>query len=165
MKYAIKILILTTLLLLSNTISAQQVVETEISVGEITNEIRLGRFAGNRNLAMGVRNIVEEILIDKGYDLWDGSELKINIRLVFFDIKNMGTSIAVFRKGVALTQIAAIGQLYKGDELIKVSKQRGASKQISQSTLIIANDGTFNQQTASIALKKVCIKIIEDLLR
>jgi hypothetical protein len=30
--------------------------------------------------------------------------------------------------------------------------------------LIIAADGRFNQQTASIALKRVCEKIIKDLL-
>ena len=74
----------------------------------------------------------------------------------------MGTSIAVFRKGVALTQIAAIGELIEDGKVIKVSKQAGTSKQISQSTLIIAADGRFNQQTASIALKRVCEKIIKD---
>jgi hypothetical protein len=29
---------------------------------------------------------------------------------------------------------------------------------------VVAEDGTFNQQTASIALKKLCESIIKDLL-
>ena len=124
----------------------------------------MGKFAGNRNLTVGIKNILEEIILELDYDLYDGASQRINVRLVFFDIKNMGTSIAVFRKGVALTQIAAIGELIEDGKVIKVSKQAGTSKQISQSTLIIAADGRFNQQTASIALKRVCEKIIKDLL-
>jgi hypothetical protein len=138
--------------------------EREIAIGEVTNEIRMGKFAGNRNLSVGIKNILEEIVLELDYDLYDGASQQINVRLVFFDIKNMGTSIAVFRKGVALTQIAAIGELIEDGKVIKVSKQAGTSKQISQSTLIIAADGRFNQQTASIALKRVCEKIIKDLL-
>ena len=136
----------------------------EIAICEVTNEIRMGKFAGNRNLTVGIKNILEEIILELDYDLYDGASQRINVRLVFFDIKNMGTSIAVFRKGVALTQIAAIGELIEDGKVIKVSKQAGTSKQISQSTLIIAADGRFNQQTASIALKRVCEKIIKDLL-
>jgi len=136
----------------------------EIAIGEVTNEIRMGKFAGNRNLTVGIKNILEEIILELDYDLYDGASQRINVRLVFFDIKNMGTSIAVFRKGVALTQIAAIGELIEDGKVIKVSKQAGTSKQISQSTLIIAADGRLNQQTASIALKRVCEKIIKDLL-
>jgi len=127
----------------------------EIAIGEVTNEIRMGKFAGNRNLTIGIKNILEEIILELDYDLYDGASQRINVRLVFFDIKNMGTSIAVFRKGVSLTQIAAIGELIEDGEVIKVSKQAGTSKQISQSTLVIAADGRFNQQTASIALKRV----------
>jgi hypothetical protein len=76
----------------------------------------------------------------------------------------MGASIAVYRKGVSLTQIAAIGELVEDGKVIKTSKQKGSSKQISTTTLVIAQDGKFNQQTASIALKRVCEAIIKDLL-
>ena len=40
-----------------------------IKVGEVTNEIRLGPFAGNRDMAVGVKNILEELLMDLDYDL------------------------------------------------------------------------------------------------
>jgi len=78
-----------------------------IKVGEITNEIRIGQFAGNRNLAFGVKNIIEEILMDSDYSLSPNAEKQINIKLVFFDIKNIGTNVAVFHKDVSITQIIA----------------------------------------------------------
>ena len=125
----------------------------------------MGKFAGNRNLAVGVRNILEELLMDLDYDLYDQANQQINIRLVFFDIKDIGTNIGIFHKDVALTQIIAIGELEKNGKVKKRTTQKGQSKTISTSTLVVADDGTFNQQTASIALKRVCEAIIKDLLK
>ena len=139
-------------------------VQNVIKVGEVTNEIRMGKFAGNRNLSIGVKNILEEILLDLDYDLSDRADTQVNVRLVFFDIKNIGTSVAVFHKDVSLTQIIAIGELEVNGKVRKRTTQKGQSRTISTSTLVVAEDGTFNQQTASIALKKVCESIIKDLL-
>jgi hypothetical protein len=136
----------------------------EIKIGEVTNEIRLGPFAGNANLAMGVRNILEELLIDLDYDLWDGADTQVNIRLVFFDVKNIGKSIGIYHNKVSSTQIIAIGELQKGKKVKKRVTKKGVSKEISNSTLVVASDGSFNQQTASSALKKVLVQIVEDLL-
>jgi len=136
----------------------------EIKIGKVTNEIRLGPFAGNSNLAMGVRNILEELLIDLDYDLWEGADTQVNIRLVFFDIKNIGRSIGIYHNKVSATQIIAIGELQKGKKIKKRVIKKGVSKEISSSTLVVASDGSFNQQTASNALKKVLVKIVEDLL-
>lgn len=135
-----------------------------IKVGQVTNEIRMGKFAGNRNLTIGVRNILEELLLDLDYDLSDQATTQINVRLVFFDIKDIGTNIGIYHKDVALTQIIAIGELEKNGKVKKRTTQKGVSKTISTSTLVVADDGTFNQQTASIALKKLCENIIKDLL-
>lgn len=136
----------------------------EIRIGDVTNEIRLGPFAGNTNLAMGVRNILEELLMDLEYDLYDGAEEQINIRLVFFDVKNIGKSIGVYHNKVSATQIIAVGELQKGKKVKKRVTKKGVSKEISNSTLVVASDGSFNQQTASNALKKVLVQIVEDLL-
>lgn len=136
-----------------------------VKIGEVTNEIRMGELAGNRNLSMGVKNILEEILLDLDYDLSDRATQQINVRLVFFDIKNVGRSIGFYHKDLSITQIIAQGELVINGKVKRRTTQKGESKQISTSTLIIADDGTFNQQTASIALKKVCEKIINDLLK
>jgi len=136
-----------------------------ISIGKVTNEIKVGPFAGNPAMAYGVKNILEELLLDLDYDLVEDSNTKINVRLVFFDIKNIGTNIGVFHKDVSQTQIIAIGELQVGKKVKKKTVQKGISKEISTSTLVVASDGTFNQQTASIALKKVLVQIVEELLQ
>jgi hypothetical protein len=136
----------------------------EIKIGKVTNEIRLGPFAGNANLSMGVKNILEELLIDLDYDLWEGAETQINIRLVFFDVTNIGKNIGIYHNKVSATQIIAIGELQKGKKVKKKVTKKGVSKEISNSTLVVASDGSFNQQTASNALKKVLVQIVEDLL-
>jgi hypothetical protein len=135
-----------------------------IKVGDVTNEIRLGPFAGNANLAMGVRNITEELLMDLDYDLSPYAETQVNIRLVFFDVKNIGKSFGVYHNKLSATQIIAIGELQEGKKVKKRVTKKGVSKEISNSTLVVASDGSFNQQTASNALKKVLVQIIEDLL-
>lgn len=154
---------LITLLCVFIGIQSTQAQDDLIKIGEITNEIRMGKFAGNRNLAYGVQNILEEILMDMDYYLDDESPKEITLRLVFFDVKNIGKNIGIYHKDVALTQIIAIGELLIDGKVVKSTIQKGQSKTISTSTLVIADDGTFNQQTASIALKKVCVAVIKKL--
>jgi hypothetical protein len=137
----------------------------QIKVGEVSNEIKLGPFAGKRNMAMGVKNILEEYLQDMDYELNPNSEEEIRIRLVFFDVKNIGKSIGVYHNDVSLTEIIAQGELVKNGKVIGKTIQKGQSKEVSVSTLVVADDGTFNQQTASIALKKVLEAIVKDLLK
>ena len=139
--------------------------EKEIKIGEITNEIKLGPFAGKRNMAVGVKNILEEYLQDMDYELNPTSPLEIRIRLVFFDVKNIGKSIGVYHNDVSLTEIIAIGELVRDGKVIKRTVQKGQSREVSVSTLVVADDGTFNQQTASIALKKVLEAIVGDLTK
>lgn len=136
-----------------------------IKVGKVSNEIRIGQLAGNRNLELGVKNILEELLLDKDYDLSDQATTQVNIRLVFFDVKNIGKSIGVYHNDVTVTQLIAIGELVENGKVKKKTTQKSESKQISTSTLVVADDGTFNQQTASIALKKVCEQIINELVK
>ena len=136
-----------------------------IKVGKVTNEIKIGSMIGNRNLEFGIKNIVEELLMDMNYDLSEKAEQSVNIRLVFFDVINVGKSIGVYHKGVATTRIIAIGELEKDGKIIKKTQQKGESTEISTSTLVIGEDGSLNQQTASIALKKLCESIVIDLLK
>jgi hypothetical protein len=136
-----------------------------IKVGEVTNEIRMGQLAGNRNLTLGVKNILEEILLDLDYDLSDRSTTQINVKLIFFDVKNIGRSVGFYHNDLSVTQIIAQGELVINGKTKKRTTQKGESKQISTSTLIVSDDGSFNQQTASIALKRLCENIVKDLLK
>jgi hypothetical protein len=156
--------ILGTLLCLLIGLQSIQAQDKLIKIGEVTNEIRMGKFAGNTNLAYGVQNILEEILMDMDYYLDDYASETITLRLVFFDVKNIGKNIGIYHKDVTLTQIIAVGELLIDGKVVKSTVQKGQSKTISTSTLVIADDGTFNQQTASIALKKVCVAVLNKLL-
>ena len=156
---------LSVILLFSTLKSSNPYQDNFISIGEITNEIRVGPFAGNPSMAYGVRNILEELLMDLNYDLSDNADRKINIRLVFFDVTNIGKSIGVYHNKVSQTQIIAIGELEINGKREKRVTKKGVSKEISNSTLVVASDGQFNQQTASNALKKVLVEIVEDLLK
>ena len=156
--------ILGTLLCLLIGLQSIQAQDKLIKIGEVTNEIRMGKFAGNTNIAYGVQNILEEILMDMDYYLDDYASETITLRLVFFDVKNIGKNIGIYHKDVTLTQIIAVGELLIDGKVVKSTIQKGQSKTISTSTLVIADDGTFNQQTASIALKKVCVAVLNKLL-
>lgn len=156
--------ILGTILCLLIGLQSIQAQDKLIKIGEVTNEIRMGKFAGNTNLAYGVQNILEEILMDMDYYLDDYASETITLRLVFFDVKNIGKNIGIYHKDVTLTQIIAVGELLIDGKVVKSTVQKGQSKTISTSTLVIADDGTFNQQTASIALKKVCVAVLNKLL-
>lgn len=80
----IKIFVICILLLLPTGSNKEVQIDDQdlIMVGEVTNEIRMGKFAGNRNLAMGVRNILEELILDLDYDLSDQADKKLNVRLL-----------------------------------------------------------------------------------
>lgn len=139
--------------------------QTQIKVGEVTNEIKMGPFTGKRNLALGVKNILEEYLQEADYELSPTAETEVRIKLVFFDVKNIGSNIGIYHNDATITEIIAMGELVKNGKVVKKTIQKGQSKEVSVSTLIVADDGTFNQQTASIALKKVLGAIVGDLTK
>ena len=136
-----------------------------ISIGKVTNDIKVGPFANNPHMAYGVKNILEDLLFEYDYDLTDDASTKVNVKLVFFDIKNIGKNVGFYHNKVSVTEIIAIGELEIDGKVKKKTTQSGQSKEISTSTLVVASDGTFNQQTASNALKKVLVQIVEDLLK
>ena len=136
-----------------------------ISIGKVTNDIKVGPFANNPHRAYGVKNILEDLLFEYDYDLAPDANKKVNVKLVFFDIKNIGKNVGFYHNKVSVTEIIAIGELEIDGKVKKKTTQSGQSKEISTSTLVVASDGTFNQQTASNALKKVLVQIVEDLLK
>ncbi len=85
LKTRIILTILTLLLSLSLAIAPPQ--EKVIDIEKITNSIKIGKLAGNRNLEFGVRNVLEEYLFEVGYDLNPNAPLKLQVELVFLDDK------------------------------------------------------------------------------
>ncbi len=53
--------------------------EDHIWVEGVDNQVKIGKLAGNRNLAFGVKNILEEFLQEKGYDLNENAQYKLKV--------------------------------------------------------------------------------------
>ena len=139
------------------------VVAQEVKIGNVTNQIQLGDFAGNRDLAFGVQFVLEEVVQDAGYDLNPNSELSIDVDLLFFDIQKNNIQLAVYSKNTDVYTIIARATLYKNGKKKKIATAKGQAKSISTATLIIDEGGKFSQANVSTAIKKLCEQLIEKL--
>jgi len=135
----------------------------EINIGKVENKIVLGDLAGNRDLAFGVRNVLEEVVQDAGYDLNPNSTSEITIEILFFDVKKNNIQIAVYGKKINTYIIAAKATLYKNGKKKKSVTSKGTAKEISTSTLVIDEGGKFSQANVSTAIKKLCEQLITKL--
>jgi uncharacterized lipoprotein YajG len=135
----------------------------EVSIGKVENKIVLGDLAGNRNFAFGVKNVLEEVAQDMGYDLNPNSPLEITVDLLFFDIKKTSIQAAVYNKTTDTYSIIARATLYKNGKKKKIATAKGEAKSISTATLIIDEGGKFSQANVSTAIKKLCEDLIDKL--
>lgn len=140
-----------------------------IFVEPVVNNIRVGALVGNKNLAFGVRNIAQEIINEQDSLILVGAkentDYTVYIELIFFDIVTTKTGVSVFHQDKATTVIRMKGVLYnKEGKKIKTEFAEGKSSEISTSTIIIDEGGKFNQESASSAIKKTTINLLDKLL-
>jgi hypothetical protein len=134
-----------------------------IYVEKVTNKVVIGKLAGNRNLEFGVKNVLEEFLQDKGYNISSDAENKMRVEIVYLDVLTTKKSVSVFHKGEQEVVIRLKGILYKDGIKEKEVIVEESSSEISMSTLIIDEGGKFNQTSLSNALKKGCDKLVTKL--
>ena len=134
----------------------------------VINNIQIGSLSGNKNIAFGVKNMVQEIINEQDSFILVGSkdmsDYSIKIELIYFDIVNTNSGFSVFHKDKSTTVIRMKGILYKGNKKIKQEFSEGKSTEISTSTIIVDEGGKFNQESASSAMKKTIITLINNLL-
>ena len=123
----------------------------------------MGKLAGNRDLAFGVRNVLEEVVQDAGYDLNPNSSLEITVDLLFFDVKKKNVQLAVYSKNTDIYSIIARATLYKQGKKKKIVTAKGQAKSISTATLVVDEGGKFSQTNVSTAIKKLCEQLIMKL--
>ena len=133
-------------------------------VESVTNEVKIGKLAGNRNLAFGVKNVLEEYIQEKGLDLAPNAPNKLQVQIVFLDVLNTKKNISVFHSGEEEVVVRLKGTLYKDGKKQKEVIVEESSSEISMSTLIVDEGGKFNQTSLSNALKKASGKLINKLL-
>lgn len=153
-----KLLLFLLSFLLSFSITAQ-----EIKIGSIDNKIILGDLAGNRDLAFGVQNVLEEVVQDAGYDLNPNSSLEITVDILFFDVKKNNVQLAVYSKNTDIYTIIARATLLKNGKKKKQVTAKGQAKSISSATLVVDEGGKFSQANVSTSIKKLCEQLITKL--
>lgn len=147
------------LALYSLSISAQDY----YTLADVKNDIILGPLAGNRSITFGVKNILEEVIQNKGFDLGPNSSHQIQVSLLYFDVKKTSMQFAVYNRTEDETEIVAQAQLIVNGKPKKKVTARGTAKSISTATLIIDEGGKFSQSDVSTAIKKVCEQLIKKL--
>jgi hypothetical protein len=137
--------------------------DEHIYVEKVTNKIVVGKLAGNRNLEFGVKNVLEEFLQDKGYNISSDATNKLRVEIVYLDVLTTKKSISVFHKGEEEVIIRLKGILYKDGIKEKEIIVEESSSEVSMSTLLVDEGGKFNQTSLSNALKKGCDKLVTKL--
>jgi hypothetical protein len=137
--------------------------DKQVTIESVTNEVKIGKLAGNRKLEFGVKNILEEYLQDKGYNLSSSAPNKLSVQIIFLDVLTTKKNISVFHSGEEEVVIRLRGILKSEGKKDKVVIVEESSSEISMSTLIIGEGGGFNQTSLSNALKKGCDKLITKL--
>jgi hypothetical protein len=119
--------------------------DDHIWVQSVTNKVVIGKLAGNRNLEFGVKNVLEEYLQDKGYNLSSDAVNKLRVEIIYLDVLTTKKNISVFHKGEEEVIIRLKGILYKDGIKEKEIIVEESSSEISISTLLVDEGGKFNQ--------------------
>lgn len=135
----------------------------ELSIKEVKNNIVIGDLAGNRDLAFGVQNVLEEVVQDYGYDLNPNSLNTLEVELLFFDVQKNNVQLAAFAKNIDVYQIIARGVYKQDGKKEKKAVAKGTAKSVSTATLILDKGGKFSQANVSTAIKKLCEDLINKL--
>lgn len=141
---------------------------SKLYIGTVVNNIKLGPLTGNKNLALGVKNVLAEAAQDRGWTLVQDAidaEVVVNVELLYFDTEQTKSNVSVFHKDEDAVIIKMRGTTYDGEgKVIKSLVVDDKSTEISTSTFLINEGGGFNSQVARQAVKKTCVLLAYRLL-
>ena len=136
-----------------------------IFVSSVTNKVVMGSLAGNRNLEFGVKNILEEFMVeDKDLTLNPYANRTIEVEILYLDVLKTQSNLSVFHKNTDAVVIRMRGKLLDKGKVIKTVVVEESAEEVSMSTLLIDEGGKFNQTNLSTALKKSCNTLVNKLL-
>ena len=124
----------------------------------VNNKIVYGDLAGNRDLSFGVKNILDELVQDVGYDLYDDSEHVLVVDILYFDVVRKSSTVGFATR--TNNQVELIAEARYSGKKVRV---KAKADNIITSTIVLNNGGTFNQQSVSVALKKLCEQVIKKI--
>lgn len=136
----------------------------KIDISSVSNKVVVGSLAGNRNLEFGIKNILEEVLQDKEYELDKSANLKLAVEIIYLDVLKTQSSFSVLHNNKESVVIRLRGQLFKDGKLQKKVVIEESADEVSMSAVLIDEGGKFNQQNLSSALKKASVSLVNKLL-
>ncbi len=140
--------------------------EKHVYISSVNNLIKVGPLTNNQNLKLGVKNVLEEALQDKGYSIvsnsWD-ADMSLDVDIIYFDIEKTKTNMAVFHKDNNAVVIRMRGQIIKEGKIEKEAIVEESSNEIVASTGLVAADGKFNSAVSRNAIKKTCVAVVSKL--
>jgi hypothetical protein len=139
----------------------------KVSVNTVKNSVKMGPMTGNLNLTFGVKNIIQEVLQDKGYTLVnkEDADLFVDVEIVYMDQQKTASNVAIFHKDENAVVIRMLGKLIdKSGKIVKKELVTDESSEISTSTLLISESGEFNSTVMRNAIKKTCVQVVSKLL-
>jgi hypothetical protein len=141
--------------------------QTLLYLDSVENKIKIGKLAGDRNLAFGVKNILEEYLQEQDVPLSPKAEQSLKVEIIFLDVLNTQSNMSVFHKNSSAVVIRLRGYIINKStkQTIKTAVAEERATEISMSTLVIDTGGKLNQQNLSSALKKACGSLVTNLLK
>jgi len=140
--------------------------QNKAALGTVVNNIKAGPLTGNKNLAFGVKNVIQEALQDKGFSLVDrfDADYVIDIEISFFDVEQTKQGVSVFHEDKNEVVIRMRSTLSDGfGKVLKNISTEDRSSEISTSTLLINEGGQFNSAVQRNAIKKACVSVVTKL--
>jgi uncharacterized protein YtpQ (UPF0354 family) len=141
---------------------------SKLYIAKVANNISVGPFTSNKNLALGVRNVLAEVGQDKGLELVDDpvdADIALVVELVYLDIEQSKSNVSVFHKDENSVIIKMRGTTYDGlGKKIQSILVEEKSTETSTSTFLTNDSGQFNSQVARQAVKKTCVSLANKLL-
>jgi hypothetical protein len=140
----------------------------QVYINSVENKIKIGKLTNNRSLSFGCKQIFQEILQEKDYEIVgspESSDYIFNAEIIYFDVNRTKKNISIFHSDVEETLVVMKGIITdKNGKKIKEVVVEESSSEISTSTLITdkGND-KINQQSLSNATKKTCESLINKL--
>lgn len=167
MKHQIRILLITCLSFLLLSSFSFRYIPTKVCVNSVVNNIKVGPLTGNKNLAFGVKNVLQEALQDKEFSLTNDrfeADLVLDVEIIFFDVEQTKKGVSVFHEDVNEVVVRMKGTLTDAEgRTVKTISTEDRSSEISTSTLLINETGQFNSTVQRNAVKKACVSVVSKL--
>lgn len=132
----------------------------DIKISDVQNNIQFGPMVGDQTITFGVKNILEELIQDEGYDLNPNSNDSLLVEIAYYGKTRKEKNIAIYTKKENIVEIVAFAKINEKGKIIKAT---GVGKDMKSSLVILNNQGELKRSSINTALRKMCEQIIKKL--